>query len=193
MRSHLLIVDLNFRANGFLIRKLFPHRYIIQGTAYFSSSRFTVSGFVVSHLIYLQGDRHGSNLIFLHMDFSFPSIICWRHCLFSCVCFQHLSWILDGCVYAHCYLCLQFYFTGPEACFFWLGGTFPYCFYYCGSVIFLRAGMAIFPALFLLLRFIFAILAHLWAHNNFRNFFFFSCFLFLWKVRLGLYVSLHQI
>jgi hypothetical protein len=53
-----------------------------------SWTSFKVSGLMLgslihSELISIQGDRHGSS-------FSFPSNICWRHCLFSIVYFGRL-------------------------------------------------------------------------------------------------------
>ncbi|CAO2640784.1 hypothetical protein LEMLEM_LOCUS25494, partial [Lemmus lemmus] len=64
-RSHLLIVSLSVCAAGFLFRKWFPVPMRSSVSPTFSSTRFSVVGFMLRSLIHLDlsfvhGDRHGS-------------------------------------------------------------------------------------------------------------------------------------
>jgi hypothetical protein len=76
MRSRLSIVDLRARVIGILFKKLFPLPMSSWLFPTFSSIRFSVSGFMLRFLIYLdlsfvQSDEYGSSFIFLHGDSQF--------------------------------------------------------------------------------------------------------------------------
>ncbi|CAO2640937.1 hypothetical protein LEMLEM_LOCUS25557, partial [Lemmus lemmus] len=90
IRSHLLIVSLSVCAAGVLFRKWFPVPMCSSVPPTFSSTRFSVAGFLLRSLIHLDlsfvhGDRHGSIFIFLHVDIQF----CQHH-LLNILSFFHL-------------------------------------------------------------------------------------------------------
>jgi hypothetical protein len=120
MRSHLSILDHRAWAIGILFRK-FPHLPMSSRLfPNFSSIRFSVSGFMLRSLIYLnlsflQCEKYGSIFIFLH-TYRQTSTIYWRCFLFSLVCFWHHC---QGSSDHKCivlFLGLQFYFIDQHVC-----------------------------------------------------------------------------
>lgn len=80
MGSHISIVYLHSWANGGLFRKSFSAPMSCTVPPIFSFSSFSISCFTLSFLIHLElifvwGERQGSNFIFLHVDVYFKNAI----------------------------------------------------------------------------------------------------------------------
>lgn len=78
MRSHLSIVGHNSWEKGILLRKSLPTLTSRRELPMFSSSSFTIPGFMLRLFIHLklgfmQSDRHKSEFILLHMEIRFPA------------------------------------------------------------------------------------------------------------------------
>ena len=81
MRSQLLIVDLSACTISVLFRKSSPLAMSSRLSLTFSSVRFSVFGFMLRFLIYMdlsivQGDKYGSICILLYAAISLTSTIC---------------------------------------------------------------------------------------------------------------------
>lgn len=95
LRSQFSAIGFNSWVNVVLVRKSFSTPLFCRLLPIFYSRRFSVFGFTLRYLIYLelnfvQGDKYGYDFILLHVNIQFSSTICWKCCLSSSMFFWHL-------------------------------------------------------------------------------------------------------
>lgn len=94
MKCHFLIVFFHCWTNEDIFRKSLTIHIYFRYLLKFSLSIFRVLGLILRSwihlkLIFVQGEKYGSNFIFYLWTFCFPSTICWRCCVF----FFNSGWI----------------------------------------------------------------------------------------------------
>lgn len=132
MRSHLQIIGPNSWVNVVLFRKSFLTPMLSIALPAFSSSSLSVRGPTLRslvHLVLVSMKAIGTGLIsfFSKWSFRFFSSTCWRHCLFSSVCFWHVC-ILSGYSYMYSSLILFYWST----CTFCTGAILLLLLWLCG-------------------------------------------------------------
>ena len=136
MKSYLSTFRLNSQSHGFLFRKSFssprPFRvclgFLLVGSVFQISN---LSLLFIQNLVFVQGNRHQSNFMLLHVDIQLSHQRLLEIFLFSSVCFWYFCRLLNGWGHTHTLARSPVLFLGLHVSFV----PVLYCYYYCGSVI----------------------------------------------------------
>lgn len=156
-----------------LLRKSFLTLIYHVGIAYVLFYRFQISylghWYIWSYFLY--NVMNTCLISFFYMWAScFPSIFCWRYCLFWSVYFEHVCQLLEGCSYMYSCLDLLFGSSGLHSFFFFGSAQTVYSSY--GSVVHRGIWNGNASSISLFAQECVGYLGSLWFHVNFRVVFF---------------------
>lgn len=157
MRSYFSIIDFNSWENTVLLIKLFSIPLSYKVLPMFSFISFSVWGFTLRSLIYLELILcRMVDMVFISLFYiwtsNFPNIICWKWCVFPPVYIFSIFAISEDSNYIHSCLSVLLCSMGLHVWVFFFAITMLFFLYYFSSVYSLKSVMAIPPTLILLLR-----------------------------------------